>query len=67
MKPFDDEREAFEQGFQYRNRERLANAFASRDAFVLSDAIDRVDVIDAFDTVPMGLGQPLALVHAVHP
>ena len=60
MKSLDDEGEAFEQRFEHRDQERLADALAGSHPLVLGHAIHGIDAIDAFDAVL------IALMHAVH-
>ena len=61
VKSLDDEREAFEQRFEHRDQERLANALAGCHPLVLGHTVHGIDVIDAFDTVFL-----VTLVDTVH-
>ena len=55
MKAFDDEGEAIDQGFQYRDEVAFAYALDRSHSLELRDLVNRIDMVDPFGPVPVTL------------
>ncbi len=55
MEAFDDEWEAIDQGFQYRDEIAFADALDRGNPLELRDLVNRIDMVDPFGAVPVTL------------